>query len=55
MGLALLNGVEGEGPLQVAVDPEVNVITGIVVGAHLHEEVSSCHDLKSRIPNLNIC
>lgn len=46
MSLALLNGVKREGSLQVSVDPDVNVVTGVVVSAHLHEEVSSGYDLK---------
>ena len=46
VGLALLNGVERQGPLEVSVDPEVDVVAGVVIGAHLHEEVRAGNDLK---------
>ena len=46
MGLALLNGVERQGPLEVSVDSQVDVVAGIVIGAHLHEEVRAGNDLK---------
>ena len=39
MALALLNTVQGQLALQVPVDPEVDVLASIVVGAHLDEEV----------------
>ena len=41
-----LNRVDGDFALEASKDSDVDVFSGLVIGAHLHEEVHAGDDLK---------